>query len=119
MTTAGRRKPRSSGRSGTGNAVYRRNRATLLASTTRCGLCGHEGSKTADHRVDAKHWPKDLYGKRLPGFDDLANLQPAHGTIGGNQPDNPCPVCGELCNQKKGARAPRRPQTRNWFPDRA
>lgn len=109
---------KASGRAGTGNHVYRKNRAILLAQNTRCALCGHGGAKTADHIIDDKHWPRDLYHNRLPGFDDLSNLQPAHGTMGGRQPDNPCPVCGELCNQKKGARIRRRPQTRNWFPDK-
>lgn len=115
--TARQRKPRSSGRPGTGNSRYRKNRATLLAQTDRCGLCGHLGAQTADHKIDDKHWPRDAYNRRLPGFDELANLQPAHGTMGGRQPDNPCPVCGELCNQKKGARIRHRPQTRDWFPD--
>lgn len=104
-----------SGRPGTGNYTYRRNRAALLAQTTRCGLCGHDGAATADHIIDDKHWPRGLDGRRAPGFDELGNLQPAHGTMGGRQPDNPCPVCGELCNQKKGARVAHRPQTRDWY----
>jgi len=106
----------SSGRSGTGNKVYRKNRALLLAQNTVCGICRHPGSQTADHIVDAKHWPKDATGKRLPGFDELPNLQPAHGTMGPGRGTrhNPCPVCGRLCNQSKGARVARRPQTRDW-----
>jgi 5-methylcytosine-specific restriction endonuclease McrA len=103
-----------SGRSGTKDQTYRRNRAALLAQNTRCGLCGHEGAQTADHIISDPQWPRDLYGKRAPGFDDLANLQPSHGTMGGRQPDNPCPTCGKLCNQSKGARVARRPQTRDW-----
>ena len=105
-----------SGRSGTGNAVYRRNRATLLAMTTLCGICGHGGARTADHIVSAKTWPKNpLTGRPLPGLDELSNLRPAHGTMGGRQPDNPCPVCGRLCNQSRGAAQTRRPSSRDWF----
>jgi hypothetical protein len=99
--------------------VYRRNRAALLAQTNTCGLCGHGGAKTADHKITDPQWPRDARGRRLPGFDDITNLQPAHGTMGGRQPDNPCPVCGEFCNQARGAKIARRPQTRQWFPDRA
>jgi len=106
-----------SGRSGTGNHVYRKNRATLLAQSTRCALCGHDGAATADHIISDKDWPRDLAtGQRMPGFDALENLQPAHGTMGAGRAvkQNPCPTCGQLCNQKKGARVRRRPQTRAW-----
>lgn len=107
-----------SGRSGTGNAVYRRNRAILLSQSDLCALCGHRGAKTADHKISAKLWPRDLYGRKLPGFDDLTNLQPAHGTMGSGlgRRHNPCPTCGRLCNQSKGADVRSRPQTRDWFP---
>jgi hypothetical protein len=106
-----------SGRAGTGNAHYRRNRGIVLGQSDRCGLCGHRGARTADHIISDRLWPRDRAGKRLPGFDELTNLQPAHGTM---EPGrlNPCPTCGQLCNQVKGARVRRRPQTRNWFPDR-
>lgn len=118
--TGERRKPRTSGRSGTGNYTYRQNRALLLAQTDRCGLCGHPGAKTADHKIPHRLWPRDASGRKLPGFDDLSNLQPAHGSMGSGKDrvHNPCTVCGEMCNQRKGARVLRRPQTRNWFPDR-
>jgi hypothetical protein len=110
----------TSGRSGTGAYTYRRNRGILLAGSDLCALCGHYGARTADHKITAKDWPKNpLTGRPLPGFDDLTNLQPAHGTMGGRQPDNPCPVCGLLCNQRRGARSGARPATRDWFPDRA
>lgn len=102
-----------SGRRGTGNFVYRRNREILLAQNSRCGLCGHDGSQTADHIVSAKFWPRDVFGKKLPGFDDLPNLQPAHGTLAPGK-ENRCPTCGRLCNQSKGARVRNRPQTRAW-----
>lgn len=108
-----------SGRGGTGNAVYRRNRAVLLAQNTLCALCGHEGSQTADHVIAARDWPRGPDGKPLPGLDDLGNLQPAHGTMGAGRTvvQNPCPVCGRLCNQSRGAgeRRPRRPTTRRWI----
>jgi hypothetical protein len=105
-----------SGRSGTGNARYRRNREILLAQTDRCGLCGHGGARTADHVIPDPLWPRDAHGRRVPGFDELANLQPAHGTMGAGRAvrQNPCPVCGQMCNQAKGARVAKRPQTRDW-----
>lgn len=114
-----RARKQTSGRSGTGNYTYRQNRAIVLATSTTCGICGHDGSETADHIIDDQHWPRDMYGRRLPGFDDVTNLQPAHGTMGrGKIRHNFCPVCGRLCNQSKGARVNARPQTRDWFPDR-
>jgi hypothetical protein len=107
-----------SGRGGTGNAVYRRNRALLLATDDICRICGHGGSETADHIITAKLWPRDEHGKPLPGMDDLGNLQPAHGTMGSGRDriHNRCPVCGRLCNQSRGAGRPRgRAQTRKWL----
>lgn len=107
------------GRGGTGNAFYRRMRATLLATSDICALCGHGGARTADHRISDPQWPRDpLTGKRLPGFDALPNLQPAHGSMGPNQPPNYCPTCGLLCNQAKGdgrRRRMARPQSRKWL----
>lgn len=108
----------SSGRSGTGNALYRRNRALMLSQDDICRICGHWGSATANHIISAKHWPKDANGKPLPGMDDLSNLEPAHGTMGSgmDRVHNPCPVCGRLCNQSLGAgRRAGRPQTRQWL----
>jgi hypothetical protein len=102
-----------SGRSGTGTWRYRKNRATLLAADDLCRICLHRGAATADHIITARDWPR---GK--PGFDEMSNLQPAHGTMGAgvNRLHNPCPVCGRLCNQSRGARRalPPRPQSRNW-----
>lgn len=72
----------------------------MLANNDVCGICGHEGAKTADHIIGAPEW-RARHGS-LKGFDDPANLQPAHGTMG-NVAINPCPVCGRLCNQSKGA----------------
>ncbi len=109
-----------SGRSGTGNAVYRRNRALLLSQNDVCGICGHAGSRTADHVVPARLWPRDADGKLLPGLDDLGNLQPAHGTMGAGRAviHNRCATCGQLCNQSRGdggRRGSRRPRTRKWL----
>jgi 5-methylcytosine-specific restriction endonuclease McrA len=106
-----------SGRSGTGNRVYRRNRDLLLSVNTRCGICGHEGARTADHVIDARHWPRGADGKHLPGLDALGNLQPAHGTMGAGRAvvHNRCPVCHRLCNQSKGARRATTPHTRTWM----
>jgi hypothetical protein len=106
-----------SGRSGTGNAAYRRNRLLVLANSDVCGICGHRGSMTADHIIPPARWPRDLTGRLLPGLDDVTNLRPAHGTLGaGRGRTNPCPTCGRLCNQSRGNRAARRPQSQDWFP---
>lgn len=111
---------RTSGRAGTGHALYRKNRAILLAQSDQCGICGHGGSQTADHIISAKVWPRDARGKPLPGLDDLSNLRPAHGSMGaGKGRINACPVCGRICNQSRGARVIQRPTSRQWFPDRA
>lgn len=93
--------------------LYRKNREIVLAQSDLCGICGHFGSQTVDHIVPAKLWPRDLYGKPLPGMDDLPNLRPAHGTLSPGKV-NYCPECGEACNQARGARLARRPQTRDW-----
>ena len=108
-----------SGRGGTGNRRYRRNRAVLLAASDVCALCGHPGAQTADHIVSAPAWPRGADGKRLPGFDELANLQPAHGSMGAGRDrvQNRCPTCGQLCNQSKGdgRRRQVRQSTRDWY----
>ncbi len=109
-----------SGRSGLGASRYRRNREVLLASNDTCGICRHGGSRTADHIVPDRMWPRGPDGRRVPGFDELGNLQPAHGTMGAGRDrvHNPCPTCGRLCNQSKGdgrAHRPARPQTRQWL----
>lgn len=98
------RSGRRAGRPGTGAARYRKNRIIVLSKSDVCGICGHGGSATVDHIVSDKHWPRDANHKRLPGFDDLENLQPAHGSLGGAGLVNRCPTCGRLCNQSRGAR---------------
>jgi 5-methylcytosine-specific restriction endonuclease McrA len=107
-----------SGRGGTGNRRYRRNRALMLATNDTCALCGHGGAQTADHIIPAKFWPKGPDGKPLPGLNDPGNLQPAHGSMGSgtDRVVNRCTVCGKLCNQSKGAgRRPQRQGTRDWY----
>lgn len=66
---------------------HERNRATVLAESTICWLCGHDGADQAD----------DVVPKAKGGTSTLANLRPAHGT-------EPCPTCGKRCNQSRGAR---------------
>jgi hypothetical protein len=97
--TGPRRASRGSGRSGTGNSRYRRNRLLILEASDVCGICQHGGAATVDHLISAKHWPVGQ-----PGFNDLANLQPAHGTLGATSDVNRCPTCHRLCNQSKGSR---------------
>ena len=108
----------TSGRSGTGGAVYRRNRALLLSESDQCAICGHGGAETADHIIPDALWPRDEQGKQLPGVNDLSNLQPAHGTMGAGREvrQNRCPTCRRLCNQSRGAgRVAARPATRDWY----
>jgi 5-methylcytosine-specific restriction endonuclease McrA len=110
----------TSGRSGTGNRRYRRNVQIMLTESDVCGICGHGGAKTGDHIIPAKLWPRDANGKPLPGLNDMANLRPAHGTMGAGRQviHNRCPTCGRLCNQSRGAGPrPPRPSTRDWFPN--
>lgn len=108
-----------SGRSGTGNRRYRTNVQIMLAANDTCGICGHPGAQTGDHIVPAKLWPRGADGKHLPGLDDLANLRPAHGTMGAGRgrAHNRCTTCHRLCNQSRGAGRARRPATREWFPN--
>lgn len=95
------RKPRTdrrAGRGGTGNARYRRNRLIVLSASDICGICGHPGAATIDHIISAKRW----IGSKFD-FDDIPNLQPAHGSLGRTGMTNRCTTCGRLCNQSKGA----------------
>jgi hypothetical protein len=80
----------------------RKNAAYVLSRSDLCHLCGHHGARTADHIISARDWPRGPDGRHLPGLDDVANLAPAHGTIGSTRL-NRCPTCGRLCNQARGA----------------
>ncbi len=108
-----------SGRGGTGARPYRRNRAIVLARSDVCGICGHSGARTADHIIPDTLWPRGPDGRRLPGFDAVDNLQPAHGSMGSGRTrvHNRCSTCGRLCNQSKGdgRRTPIRIRTREWL----
>lgn len=75
----------------TGEA-YRKARAAVLELSDVCHLCGHPGARQVDHLI-----PLSLGGD----MSDPHNLAPAHG---GGRPDvdNPCPICGKRCNQKRG-----------------
>ena len=64
---------------------HERNRATVLAQSRVCWLCGHGGADQVD----------DVVPKARGGTSTLANLRPAHGT-------RPCPTCGIRCNQVRG-----------------
>ncbi len=68
------------------DAAYEANRAILLAYTTRCWLCGHDGADQADHVIP----------RSRGGTSELRNLRPAHGT-------DPCPICGRRCNQARSS----------------
>lgn len=93
----------SSGRKG---RPWRRLTAQILAISTVCHLCGHEGAGDIDHVIDKETW------KAMGGdLEDPANLRPAHGAL------SRCKVCGRNCNGEKGAKvgyvtAPR--GSRNW-----
>lgn len=115
----------ASGRSGT-HEFQQNRQSVLLRDGGICALCGHPDARTVDHIVSAPDWPRDLEGKMVPGFDGMANLQAAHGSMGSNatrkEPDNRCWRCdhvkGRLCNQSKGdgRRAPRiSTNSRRWL----
>lgn len=80
----------SAGRKG---RPYRRARAQVLAISTVCWLCGHEGAGDVDHQPP-------LVRLRELGLDpdDPAYMRPAHGAY------SRCRTCGRCCNQHKGAR---------------
>jgi len=92
---------------------YRVAVATCIANSDLCGLCGHHGARTADHIIPVDVWYR-RYGT-YDGVNDQTNLQPAHGTKG--RINNPCPTCGKLCNQAKGARliVAVSPRSRDWY----
>jgi hypothetical protein len=109
-------------RRATGARPYRRNRAVVLATSDICGICGHSGARSANHIVPPGKWPRGPDGKPLPGVDGVGNLEPAHGSMGPNQPPNPCMRClnrhgkpGRMCNQwLKDHGYVNRPTSRKW-----
>lgn len=64
--------------------LWQRVTARVLAGSTICHICGHDGADSADH-VEA--WARG-------GSDELTNLKPAHF--------KPCATCGRMCNREKG-----------------
>jgi 5-methylcytosine-specific restriction endonuclease McrA len=103
---------RGSGRSGV--AKFQRNRLIVLDRSDICGLCGHGGALTVDHVVSKPHWPTT--GPMVDDFDDLTNLQPAHGTLGSSGKVNYCPACRKACNQSKGRRLKMPTAPPDWVP---
>ena len=81
------------------SAEYKHNRPIVLAASDLCHLCGHRGARTVDHIKAPAEWLR-LY-RTLVGVDGLANLAPAHGTMGAGKTrlHNRCTVCRRLCNQ--------------------
>lgn len=79
--------PDAQTRRGRWGRPWRRARAAVLARSTVCWVCGHDGSDSADHIT-----PLALGGDPL----DPGNLAPAH--------HKPCPTCGRRCNAARGAR---------------
>lgn len=80
----------SSGRKG---RRWRRVRGDVLAASTVCWLCGHEGAGSVDHDPPLR----ELRRLRLDP-EDPRYLKPAHGAL------SRCPTCGKACNEVKGAR---------------
>jgi 5-methylcytosine-specific restriction endonuclease McrA len=82
-------RPKSAGRVG---AVWERIRATVLANSDVCGICGHPGSGDVDHIISKEKAPELV--------EDLENLQPSHGA------SSRCytcdPIYGRNCNREKG-----------------
>ena len=79
----------------------RTNIRAMLATSDLCWICHHPGARTGDHIIAGPQWLA-LHGT-MHGYDDPTNLAPAHGTGGNHQTgwDNPCPTCGQRCNQVK------------------
>lgn len=83
--TRERNRPRPGPRQRGLDHQYQTNRATLLAISDLCWLCGHHGADQADHVIPIADG----------GTSDITNLRPSHGT-------RPCPTCGIRCNQHRG-----------------
>lgn len=100
--------------------AYRAYRAEVKATGPTCGICGHPGALSVDHRESPAGHPPDI--ARALALNP-SNWQPAHGVEGCSQ----CPPNRSRdrrrrgqprrCNQAKGDRAkatePGR-QSREW-----
>ena len=85
---------------------FRRARAQVLAASTVCWLCGHDGSDSVDHVIP--RWLCLATGQDKL-LNDVSNLAPAHHM--------PCPECGQRCNRKRGTGTGKRTtagQSRQW-----
>ena len=84
--------------------TWRKVRAAVLAQSTICWLCGHDGADSADH-LYPRWWC--LQTGRIDLLEDPANLAPAH--------HQPCPTCEQRCNRRRGT-GKREPSTgsRQW-----
>lgn len=72
--------------------AYRKARADILAASTICWLCGHDGAGSIDHEPPLKEL------RRLGwDADDPRYMRPAHGAL------SRCKTCGKACNEAKGA----------------
>jgi hypothetical protein len=60
-----------------------------------CWLCDHGGARQVDHVESTTDRPELIFV--------LANCRPAHGA-----PGNRCKICGQNCNQLRGAMSPER-----------
>jgi hypothetical protein len=72
---------------------WRRARDQVLATSTVCWLCGHEGAGDVDHEPSRQ----ELIDMGLDP-NDPQYLRPAHGVL------SRCSTCGRCCNQSKGNR---------------
>jgi hypothetical protein len=84
---------RSKGRTG---RPWRRVRLDVLAASDVCWICGHSGARTIDHDPPLHILEAQGLDPREPQY-----LRVAHGS-GDYRNPNPCPVCGQYCNQSKG-----------------
>jgi hypothetical protein len=99
---------RSKGRTG---RPWRRIAAQVRAATDICVICGHAGARTVDHDPPLRILETLGLDPRDPQY-----LRIAHGSGDARNP-NPCPTCGQYCNQRKGSSlgyAPPAPSSRDW-----
>ena len=104
---AGGELPRMASRvAGRNGRPWRRVRAQILATSTICWLCGHDGSDSADHLIPRAVC---IAAGRRDLLEDGSNLAPAH--------HRPCPTCGLRCNRMRGMCTSRKQSTassRRW-----
>lgn len=83
--------------------TYREAKAKLHAISTTCWLCGHGDAYEADHEP-----PRKVLLQLGLDPNSLEYMRPAHGS------SCPCPTCGLMCNQIKGASDRRPRMTCEW-----